>query len=117
VAKDFHSNLSVALDTAVMAFRARCDVMSRHNLLTLLKPFGAEVTQAAIVTLEGACLRAAFAERGRPTGRDLLRFDPALERKLRHHRAERERALAQRAIARRLDDSATFAVAANERTA
>lgn len=105
MAKDFQRQLDDALNAAVEAFRARCDVMSRHNLTNLLKPFGAEVSQAAMVTLEGACLRAAFAERGRATGRDLLRFDPDCEMKLRRHRAEREKALAQRAIARNLERS------------
>lgn len=100
--KPFKSQLDDALDAAALAFKARIGVMSRHTLSNILRPFGDDVAEAAIVTLEGACMRAKFAERGVPTGRDLLQFDPECEMKLRHHRAVHDSALAQKAIANRL---------------
>lgn len=100
--KPFKSRLDDALDAAALAFKTRIGVMSRHTLSNILHPFGDDVAEAAIVTLEGACMRAKFAQRGVPTGRDLLQFDPECETKLRHHRAVRDSALAQKAIANRL---------------
>lgn len=100
--KPFKSRLDDALDAAALAFKARIGVMSRHTLSNILRPFGDDVAEAAIVTLEGACMRAKFAVRGVPTGRDLLQFDPACEMKMRHHRATHDTALSRKAIANRL---------------
>ena len=101
--KPFKSRLDEALNAAAEAFRARIGVMSRHTLNSILRPFGDDVAEAAIVTLEGACMRAKFAERGVPSGRDLLQFDPACEMKLRHHRALHDTALAKKAVAASLE--------------
>lgn len=101
--KPLKSRLDEALNAAAEAFRARIGVMSRHTLHTILRPFGADVAEAAIVTLEGACMRAKFAERGQTNGRDLLQFDPVCEMKLRHHRALRDSALAKKAVAASLE--------------
>lgn len=101
--KPFKSRLDEALNAAAEAFRARIGVMSRHTLNGILRPFGDDVAEAAIVTLEGACMRAKFAERGQTNGRDLLQFDPAREMKLRHHRALHDTALSRKAIARNLE--------------
>lgn len=88
----FGVELDQALNTVCEAFHRHMGRMSRHMFNAALSPFSPEVREAALVTLEGACLRVKHQHRGIQGGGDMMQFDPECEMKMRRHREEFARA-------------------------
>ena len=108
----FGTQLDQALNAACEAFHRNQGRMTRHMFNGALSSFAPEVREAALVTLEGACLRVKHQHRGIQGGGDIMQFDPECEMRMRRHREEFARAqtlAAMRANAEAMASAKTLA--------